>query len=318
MLAFFPSSAGVPPPPGLAGRHRHSGDPASGRPRSLKPSTGGTGTPYLSALQRTKEMGEAKTGYPSAVSTDPSLTGAHKAQTSPRFKQRGPRQPSPASRPGPFHTCATRCFTARYRRVPAPRCTVGGRLRLVERPEGPGQALAPPRRVFSARRRDGVAVVAAARVLRAAPAASRRRRVQPVPGQRLHLHAARRPQGVLLPAHAQGGLARARVSGRAGRPRGRPERAGERASDGPSSMAGLTGDGRGGSAAGRGSPLLSWGPRTPRPAPSRCRSRVAAPSRMCAVPAVPPALCIAERSMAGICGGGKPPEFLQGIYNYSQ
>uniref|UniRef100_A0A8V0ZK01 Transmembrane p24 trafficking protein 5 n=1 Tax=Gallus gallus TaxID=9031 RepID=A0A8V0ZK01_CHICK len=45
----------------------------------------------------------------------------------------------------------------------------------------------------------------------AAPVASRRRRVQPVPGQRLHLHAAGRPEGVLLPAYAQGGLAGARV-----------------------------------------------------------------------------------------------------------
>lgn len=74
--------------------------------------------------------------------------------------------------------------------------------------------------------RDGRAGAArAARVPRAA--AARRRRVQPLPGQRLHLHAARRPQGVLLPAHAQGGLAGARVPGRAGRegasPRGCPE-----------------------------------------------------------------------------------------------
>lgn len=83
---------------------------------------------------------------------------------------------------------------------------------------------APPLRACAGaarcgRCRDGAAAAAAgaARVPRSAAAAARRRRVQPLPGQRLHLHAARRPQGVLLPAHAQGGLAGARVPGRAGR-----------------------------------------------------------------------------------------------------
>lgn len=106
-------------------------------------------------------------------------------------------------------------------------------------PPGPGSPLPGWRRWVGrthGRRRDGdiaAAPAAAARVLRAAPAAARRRRVHPLSGQRLHLHASRRPQGVFLSAHAQRGLAGARVPGRPGHgraagpqgacPQGRPQ-----------------------------------------------------------------------------------------------
>uniref|UniRef100_A0A8V0ZSG7 Transmembrane p24 trafficking protein 5 n=1 Tax=Gallus gallus TaxID=9031 RepID=A0A8V0ZSG7_CHICK len=77
-----------------------------------------------------------------------------------------------------------------------------------DRSRGVGGKLEVPRC-----RHGSAAAAAAAGMPGAAPVASRRRRVQPVPGQRLHLHAAGRPEGVLLPAYAQGGLAGARVPG---------------------------------------------------------------------------------------------------------
>jgi len=114
------------------------------------------------------------------------------------------------ARPPPSRS-RTLITLGRGQRVP-PRCMLGGApWGRAGRSRGVGGKLEVPRC-----RHGSAAAAAAAGMPGAAPVASRRRRVQPVPGQRLHLHAAGRPEGVLLPAYAQGGLAGARVPGRAG------------------------------------------------------------------------------------------------------
>lgn len=141
-----------------------------------------------------------------------------------------PQYPPLPSRPrrkrssAPRHTCREQRRRARDRPQPGaafrPRCGGGGASRRgarwasrASRSRGVGGKREAPRCRHGA---AAAAAAAAAGLPGVAPVAPRRHRVQPVPGQRLHLHAAGRPQRVLLPADAQGGLAGARVPGRAG------------------------------------------------------------------------------------------------------
>lgn len=215
------------PRPAESGRHRARVCLSASRPAARREGSGGKGL-YL-GLRR---PARSAPGPASPASNSAGTGGGH--HPAPRGPQRtrgpAPRAPCAAAATAPGRR-KRRWSGGRPAPASPPRCTVGGGERrcrgcdwAAARGAGRGGQGPPFARCAPvggrARRRHGpgaaaVAAAAAARVPRAAPAAPRRG-VQPLPGQRLHLHAPRRPQGVLLPAHAQGGLAGAGVPGGAG------------------------------------------------------------------------------------------------------
>lgn len=227
-------------------------DPEPQRPGRLR--VGGTGPAPASALPDRRPAGKGRERREGAVPRPEETHPERPGPGLTRFKQRGHRRPAPPrparptahAQPRPARTVRSRRDRAGEAEAPLERRQTHPRLPAAVHCGRRGAALSglrlgsgagggagrggqgPPFARSAAvggragaRRRDGpvavavAAAAAAAWVPRAAPAAPRRG-VQPLPGQRLHLHAARRPQGVLLPAHAQGGLAGAGVPGGAG------------------------------------------------------------------------------------------------------